>query len=131
MPGETELNALLADLRPSLSPDTYVFCTLEGARYGDLADTAPLASVTEREGLTLVLTREQADQAELTYEGTFRCITLEVHSSLEAVGLTAAVAAVLGRHDISANVLAGYHHDHILVPAARAEQALVLLSRVG
>ena len=129
MAGETDLNALLGDLRPSLSPSTYVFCTIEGARYGDLAHTLPLSSITEREGLTLVMTKEHADQAELAYDGTFRCITLECHSSLEAVGLTAAVADVLSRHTISANVLAGYHHDHILVPADRADQALELLSR--
>ena len=129
MTGETDLNALLKDLRPSLAPSTYVFCTIEGARYGDLAHTQPLACITEREGLTLVMTQAHADQAELAYDGTFRCITLECHSSLEAVGLTAAVADVLSRHTISANVLAGYHHDHILVPADRADQALELLSR--
>ena len=127
MAGETDLNALLGDLRPSLSPSTYVFCTVEGARYGDLAHTQPLASITEREGLTLVMTQAYADQADLAYEGTFRCITLDVHSSLEAVGLTAAVADVLGRHGISANVLAGYHHDHVFVPEHQAEAALACL----
>jgi len=131
MAGETELSALLRDLNPSLDPETYVFCTAPGARYGDLAETQPLATVAEAEGLTLVLTQQAADQASLSYEGTFRCVTLTVHSSLEAVGLTAAVAERLAAEGISANVIAGYHHDHILVPAARADEALRLLSQPG
>ena len=102
MAGETELSALLRDLNPSLDPETYVFCTAPGARYGDLAETQPLATVAEAEGLTLVLTQQAADQASLSYEGTFRCVTLTVHSSLEAVGLTAAVSGELSRHGISA-----------------------------
>ena len=117
----------MKDLRPSLSPVLYVFCTLEGGRYGDLAHTQPLATITEAEGLTLILPKDQADDAQLSYEGTFRCITLNVFSSLEAVGLTAAVASVLSDHGICANVLAGYHHDHVLVPAARAEAAVQIL----
>ena len=55
---------------------------------------------------------------------TFRCITLRVHSSLRAVGLTAAVSAELARHGVSANVVAGYCHDHVLVPSEQAEEAL-------
>ena len=130
MAGDTDLHALLEDLSPSLSLDTYVFCTVEGARYGDLAHTQPLASIAEREGLTLVMTRAHADQEGLAYDGTFRCITLEVHSSLEAVGLTAAVASALAPHGISANVMAGYHHDHILVAAHHADLALRVLGEV-
>ena len=131
MAGETDLNTLLRELNPALDPETYVFCTAPGARYGDLAETQPLATVAEAEGLTLVITPQAADQASLPYEGTFRCVTLTVHSSLEAVGLTAAVAQVLAAQGISANVIAGYHHDHILVPAARADEALRLLSQPG
>ena len=128
MAGTTDLDALLRDLMPSLSEGAYVFCTLEDARYGDLAHTRPLATVQEREGLTLVIPKAEADRANLPYEGTFRHITLEVHSSLEAVGLTAAVSRDLARHGISANVIAGYHHDHILVPAEHAERALGVLT---
>ena len=61
----------------------------------------------------------------------FRCITLDVHSSLEAVGLTAACAQALAAGGISANVVAGYSHDHILVPAPRAQDALAALDALG
>jgi hypothetical protein len=108
-----------------------VFCSLEDTDYGALSHTNPLASFAEAEGLSLVLTRESADEEGLAYEGTFRCISLQVHSSLEAVGLTAAVTGELAAHDISANVIAGYHHDHVFVPSHQAESALRLLENMS
>ncbi len=127
MNAETDLATLIRNLEPRTLPATYVFCSVEGANYGALSHTIPLASFAEPEGLTLVLTRENADEESLAYEGTFRCISLQVHSSLEAVGLTAAVTGELAAEGISANVIAGYHHDHIFVPSHQAESALRLL----
>ena len=60
-----------------------------------------------------------------------RCITLTVHSSLEAVGLTAAIATELAGLGISANVVAAYYHDHVFVPCAQAEQAVAGLAALG
>jgi hypothetical protein len=77
--------------------------------------------------LTLILPKLQAEQAELDYEGLFRMITLNVHSSLEAVGLTAAVSKKLAERDISANVVAAYYHDHIFVQSSKADAALAAL----
>lgn len=128
MAGETDLNKLLANLRPELLPGEFVFCSLETGRYGDLADLQPLASFAEAEGLSLVIRREQAAPAGLSYQGVFRCISLRVHSSLEAVGLTAAISSVLAEQGISANVIAACYHDHVLVPADRAEEALQVLA---
>jgi hypothetical protein len=81
--------------------------------------------------LTLVLTKESADHEGLSYQGTFRCISLQVHSSLEAVGLTAAVANELAAHGISANVIAGFFHDHVFVSASRTDHALRLLESMS
>ena len=128
---ETDLATLIRNLEPRTLPATYVFCSVEDADYGALSHTNPLASFAEPEGLTLVLTRESADEEGLSYEGTFRCISLQVHSSLEAVGLTAAVTGELAARDISANVIAGYHHDHIFVPSRQAESALRLLETMS
>jgi hypothetical protein len=64
----------------------------------------------------------------LSYEGVFRCITLGIHSSLEAVGLTAAVAGKLATHGIAANVIAAYFHDHIFVQSELADRAIGILS---
>ena len=131
MNAETDLDTLIRNLEPRTLPDTYVFCSVRDANYGALAHTSPLASFAEPEGLTLVLTREAAEEEDLSYEGTFRCISLQVHSSLAAVGLTAAVTGELAAHDISANVIAGYHHDHIFVPSRQAEPALRLLETMS
>ena len=131
MNAETDLAALIRNLEPRTLPDTYVFCSVKDADYGDLSHTSPLASFAEPEGLTLILTRESADEEGLSYEGTFRCISLQVQSSLKAVGLTAAVTGELAAHGISANVIAGYHHDHIFVPSRQAESALRLLENMS
>jgi len=131
MNAETDLATLIRNLDPKTLPDTYVFCCLKDTNYGALSHTSPLASFAEAEGLSLVLTRESADEEGLAYEGTFRCISLQIHSSLEAVGLTAAVTGELASHGISANVIAGYHHDHIFVPSRQAESALRLLENMS
>jgi len=125
--GEKDLEKLLGSMSPMLVDGEFVFCTLKNSRYGDYADARPIASFEEAEGLTLVLPRESADSFDLSYDGIFRCITLGVHSSLEAVGLTAAVATKLADHGIAANVIAGYFHDHIFVQADLAKQAFGLL----
>lgn len=130
MSGETNLNKLLAQMAPQLLPDEYIFCSIPDGKYGDYAELAPFATVRETEGLTIVITRESADTAGIKYQSTFRGITLMVHSSLEAVGLTAAVSAKLSEHHISANVIAGYYHDHIFVQAERANAAIEALNEL-
>lgn len=127
MTGETDLERMLSSLQARLLPGEFVFCTLPGGHYGDQQALSPLACFTEEEGLSLLLHRDSADDAGLAYDGVFRCISLGVHSSLEAVGLTAAVASSLADHHISANVIAAFHHDHILVPMDRAEEAMAVL----
>jgi uncharacterized protein len=125
------MTTMLRNLGAYLRPEKYVFCTLPDGNYGVLPHTTPLASIMENEGLTLVLTQQNAEDAGLHYEGTFRCISLKLHSSLDAVGLTAAVSGELASHGISANMLAGYHHDHLLVPSVDAERAVHILGALG
>jgi uncharacterized protein len=129
--GETELPALLAAMAPVLRVEEYVFCTLPpGAELP--AGVVPFAAVREDEGLSLVV--ERAHAGDLRCSAPFRAITLTVHSSLEAVGLTAAVARALADLGIPANVVAGFHHDHVFVPADHADEALralLLLTRFG
>ena len=128
MSGEEDLSKILANLRPRLDEGDYVFVTRSQARYGDHAEWNPVATVVEDEGVTFVIRQSTADASGLSYESSFRRITLELHSSLEAVGLTAAVSAILAEHGISANMIAGFYHDHIFVPAHAADQAVQLLS---
>jgi len=124
--GIIELDELLKSMSPEIQDGEYVFCTVAGD-YSDYKHLNPLASFKESEGLTLIISVEAARQEKLAFAGTFKQITLTVHSSLEAVGLTAAVANKLSSYDISANVIAAYFHDHVFVQTEKAEQALLAL----
>ncbi len=130
MPGVEDLNKLLSHMEPRCIDGEFVFCSVAGP-VSDYLDLVPLATCQEQEGLTLVLPRDQADQAGLSYAGVFKQITLSVHSSLHAVGLTAAVATQLATKGISANVIAAYYHDHIFVPADKANEAYLALQALS
>ena len=118
--GENDLAALLASMSPVIVPGEFVFVTADTVP----SDLTPRATVVEDEGLSLVITREQADERGWSYDFVAAWITLRVHSALDAVGLTAAVSAVLTQEGISCNVIAGRFHDHLLVPANRTPDAL-------
>ncbi len=122
---------MLAALAPRLLPGDYVFACLPESAAADSAALAPMATFREEEGLTVVVERGSAEQAGLSFDGVFRCITLGLNSSLDEVGLTAAVATALAARDISANVIAAFHHDHVFVPAGRADEALAVLQGLG
>ena len=130
MAGETDLAKMLASLQPHLHDEEYIFCTMGNGRYGDHTELEPIASFMEAEGLTLVIPKPRADQHGIAYDSVFRCITLSVHSSLDAVGLTAVVANKLAEHHISANVIAAYYHDHVFVQTHHAEAALAALKEL-
>ncbi|PSU35812.1 ACT domain-containing protein [Photobacterium lutimaris] len=126
MAGMTDLQELLKSMAPELRAGEYVFCTV-GGELAEYVGLSPVATFSESEGLTLVLSKDSADRGNLAYEATFRMITLTVHSSLEAVGLTAAVATKLAEQGISANVIAAYYHDHVFVQSEKADEALIAL----
>lgn len=130
MTGEKDLKKLVASLSPVLMDGEYVFCSFRDAQYGDYLDLEPIVTIKETEGLTLVVPKNKADDRCLSYELAFKGITLSVHSSLDAVGLTAAFSSKLGERGISANVIAGYYHDHIFVPKELAGQAIEALNEL-
>jgi len=124
--GVSDLAELLATMQPELDPEPWVFCAARQA----LAHAE--VTVVEPEGVTSVLRLRDVPPAadtsgELRVSAPFARITLRVHSDLEAVGLTAAVAAALAADGIPANVVAGYFHDHVFVPWPRASDALAAL----
>ncbi len=118
--GEHDLAVLLSSMDPVVVPGEFVFVTADTVPI----DLQPRATVVEDEGVTLVITRQQADERGWTYDFVAAWITLRVHSALDAVGLTAAVSAVLAQEGISCNVIAGRLHDHLLVPQERSADAL-------
>jgi hypothetical protein len=153
MAGETDLTAMLAGLRVLRRPGTYVFVTVghgssaAGGRGGtdDRIGSGPAsptgagmdhavrlgdgieALIAEAEGVTAIATVERARAEGWPFDFEAAWLTLEVHSALEAVGLTAAVSAALTAEGIACNVLAGFHHDHLLVAATRAADAIACL----
>lgn len=129
MSGISNLDKLLNSLSPKLMPQECVFCSLKGTLI-DYAHLKPIASFQEAEGLTLVLPKTQAQQQGIKFTAVFSQITLNVHSSLEAVGLTAAVSSALSSANISANVIAAYYHDHIFVPIEKSQLAMDVLKQL-
>lgn len=127
MPGETDITVLLASISPKLMEGEFVFCAFANARYGDHAQLEPIGAFSEPEGLTLIIPLAKAVEYGLKIESVFKGITLGVHSSLDAVGFTAAFSGKLAACGISANVVAGYHHDHIFVHREQAQRAIAVL----
>ena len=125
MAGETSLTTLLRSMSPQLNAGEYVFCTLADGQFPEGLEI--VGSFREQEGLTLILERSQAERAGFGFDYVAAWITLNVHSALEAVGLTAAFASALGKAGISCNVIAGYYHDHLFVGQADAERAMQVL----
>lgn len=129
MNGETDLSILLRTLKPTLNEGAYVFCVVD---HPATVDTEHIISLfKEQEGYTLILRKEVADQLQLHYSFVAAWITLKVHSSLQAVGLTAAFSAALSNESISCNVVAAFYHDHIFVAEEDAQKAMEVLHKLS
>jgi uncharacterized protein len=123
--------AMIAGMRPELVPGLWQFCTLTDPAQIDRAVAHALATFREAEGLSVILPQEAAVSHGLPLTAPMRQITLQVFSSLEGVGLTAAVASALADHGIACNMVAGYHHDHAFVPSADADRAVEVLQALA
>ena len=129
MPGETNLNTLLKNMTPVLNQGDYVYCTVADINTIDAKDI--LCFFREEEAITIILKKEIADRLDLKYEYIAAGITLTIHSSLAATGLTAAFANALAAENISCNVVAAYYHDHIFVAKDDANKAMLALKKLG
>lgn len=125
MQAKTNLKELIQSMSPKLHEGTYVFVSVPSI--AGIPQDKLIAQFREEEGITLILSQGDADQFNLAYDYVAAWITLQVHSALEAVGLTAAFASELAEHNISCNVVAGYFHDHIFVAEADGLRALIVL----
>jgi hypothetical protein len=129
MSGETDIASLLKNMTPLLNEGEFVFCTISSIP--DLNMEGIIGAFKENEGWTIILNKSLADKLGYKYSYVAAWITLTVHSSLEAVGLTAAFSAALAKHFISCNVVAAYYHDHIFVAQKDAEKALNVLKELA
>jgi len=129
MKGENDLNTLLRTMKPKHNIGDYVFCVVEDLKGIDIDDI--ILFFKEQEGNTIIIKKELADNLKLDYSFISGWITLTVHSSLEAVGLTAAFSKALSEAGISCNVVAAFYHDHIFVPKEDTEKAIDVLNRLS
>lgn len=125
MSGETNLEELIKGMKPELNSSIYVFTSVKSTK-GILAEHIQ-CEFKEEEGITLVLEQQYADLYNLKYDYLAAWITLTVHSSLDAVGLTALFSSELAKHKISCNVISGYYHDHIFVNIKDKDRAMEVL----
>ncbi|NEP01359.1 MAG: ACT domain-containing protein [Symploca sp. SIO2E9] len=127
MTGQHDLEKLLASMEPKLQPEEYVFCTLP-IEEAEKVEVHPISTFIESEGVTLILRKQEATNAGLEFIYPCRMITLNIHSSLEAVGFLAAITTKLAKAGISVNPVSAYYHDHLFVPSNKVEMTMKLLA---
>jgi hypothetical protein len=126
MEGEKNLSTLLKNMKPKHNTGDYVFCIVKDISIITINEAVLIFK--EAEGNTIIIKKELADSLKLDYSFVAAWITLTVHSSLEAVGLTAAFATALANKGISCNVVAAFNHDHIFVNKKDVEKAMEILN---
>ena len=127
--GESDLNKLIKGLSPKLNDGEYVFTSIKNIELLNTSEV--ICTFKEKEGFTLILERSRADQLGLRYNFIASWITLKVHSSLNAVGLTSLFTTELADNGISCNVIAGYYHDHIFVSTKDSLKTLGILKHLS
>ena len=128
MSGGKNLEKLLKSAKPKHNSGDYVFCTVRELSIINLDDV--ILFFKEDEGNTIIIKKELADNLKLEYSFIAAWITLTVHSSLEAVGLTAAFSSALANEGISCNTVAAFYHDHIFVDKKDVDKAMLVLSNL-
>lgn len=121
----SNIRELLGAMQPVHNPGVYVFASIPHGH--DTRQLEPVATIREAEGLTVIVEEDMARAAKLPILFRSAWITLNVHSDLHAIGLTAAFSSALGAANISCNVVAGAFHDHIFVPVESIERAMTAL----
>lgn len=129
MSGEVDLTQLVQGMTPKLNSGEYVFVTVKDP--SGISRRDMICEFKEKEGTSLVLEKSKADEFNLAYHFIASWITLQIHSSLEAVGLTALFSTELASHNISCNVIAGYYHDHIFVDKKDSKKAIKVLTNLS
>ncbi len=129
MGGQTNLDALLRTMSANLIDGLYVFATIADGKIPK--GIRPRMLFQEAEGMTLILLKDEAEACGLPYEFPSRMITLEVHSSLDAVGFLARITTALARHEMGVNPVSGFFHDHLFVPDGRESEALAVLKELA
>lgn len=129
MAGEKNIDKLIRGMTPRLNDGEYVFVTVKDLN--EIDRNLTIFEFKEEEGITIVIDRNKADELNYKYDFVAAWITLMVHSSLEAVGLTAVFSSALADNGISCNVIAAYYHDHIFVDKKDSDKAIRVLKQLS
>ena len=117
-----ELTLKPGSLQPKLEEGVYAFVSLPERSVP--ATVEPLATFREREGISLIVSEQDAEALGCPILFRASWISLGAQTDLNAIGITAAIAAALTAKRISCNVVAGAMHDHFFVPVDRGAEAL-------
>jgi hypothetical protein len=118
---------MISGMSPELQPGVFVFVTTHDPALVAQLSPRAVSTFREQEGLSMIVPVELAAQTGLNTDSPMRCITLNVYSALNGVGLTAAVSTALGNGSIPCNMVAAFHHDHVFVPSELCDQAMDIL----
>ncbi|MEM7802570.1 MAG: ACT domain-containing protein [Chloroflexota bacterium] len=125
--GEKDIRVLLQNINPILQEGVYVFVTCERRQEQDLKPNA-ICRFVEEEGVTLIMLKDEAEHLGFDYIFPCQRITLNIHSSLEAVGFLAAISKELTAAGISSNVISAYYHDHLFISNEQVDEAMNILN---
>lgn len=134
--GETDLASILDALTVSRRAGVFHVVTVAAADARGLEVGSGIEALIREpeaagETVTVVCDGESLERNGWSSAFDAAWLTIDVHTSMAAVGLTAAMSAALGDEQIPCNILAGFHHDHLLVPVADVRRAIDCLMSLG
>lgn len=129
MTGTKDLDQLMKSMKPELVSGEFIFCSVSDKTASTL-NVKPLMIFREKEGITLILSKKDADLNSVKYDALWALITLTVHSDLAAVGFLARITNALAKEGISVNAVSAYYHDHLFVPKEKSKEALQILQKL-
>lgn len=125
-----KLKDILENLDPKILQSEFIFMSSNGDLIELIKALDPIGFFKEKEGNTLVISKELADKFNVEYDSVFSCISLGVNSSLDSFGLISTISRELTKNEISSNVFSGFYHDHIFVQADKAYKALKVIESI-
>ena len=124
----SNLKDIIKNINPVILDGEYVYVSFEFDLIQKKDCHKIFSIINEKEGVCAIIEKEYADRVNAKYDAVFSIITLQVYSSLNSVGLTEYVSSICHELNVPCNVIAGLHHDHILVPTNKAQDVVLKLS---